>query len=331
MGLFTVPEARAELARLRPVLDELVRLRADAAELAASLRPGGRETSLGGMPEWKAAQARLDDLMTTVQRTGAELKGFAPLLIDFPAELDGVDVLLCWLEGDPELCWYHRVDLGFAGRRRLPDRVAVVTEEIAAGLFDGMAAHYDEDTFHGLVAEALVDGLGSTAPERVLDVATGTGVAAFAALRLEPGEVLAIDISPGMIAQAETKAATRDPGKVITWQVASAVPSPVEDEGADAVLCASSLHFLGTAALRDWLRALRPGGRVGFSLPLASAFRPSEAFAAIVPADLKLPETEDDAAELASEAGFTEVTVKRLDVESEDRVRSVFVVHATKP
>nr|WP_322789246.1 methyltransferase domain-containing protein [Amycolatopsis azurea] len=194
-----------------------------------------------------------------------------------------------------------------------------------------MAAHYDEDTFHGLVAEALVDGLGSTAPERVLDVATGTGVAAFAALRLEPGEVLAIDISPGMIAQAEAKAATRDPGKVITWQVASAVPSPVEDEGADAVLCASSLHFLGAAALHDWLRALRPGGRVGFSLPLASAFRPSEAFAAIVPADLKLPETEDDAAELASEAGFTEVTVKRLDVESEDRVRSVFVVHATKP
>ncbi|MGY6656230.1 DUF2203 family protein [Amycolatopsis sp. TRM77291] len=331
MGLFTVPEARAELTRLRPVLEELIRLRADAAELAASLRPGGRETSLGGMPEWKAAQARLDDLMTTVQQTGAELKGIAPLLIDFPAELDGVDVLLCWLEGDPELTWYHRTDLGFAGRRRLPDRVAVVSEEIAAGLFDGIAARYDEDTFHGLVADALVDGLGCTAPERVLDVATGTGVAAFAALRLDPGEVLAIDISPGMIAQAETKAATHDPGRRITWQVASAVPSPVEDEGADAVLCASSLHFLGAAALRDWLRALRPGGRVGFSLPLASAFRPSEAFAAIVPTDLKLPETEDDAAELASEAGFTDVTVKRLDVETEERVRSVFVVHATRP
>jgi arsenite methyltransferase len=331
MGLFTVPEARAELARLRPVLDELVRLRADAAELAASLRPGGRETALGGMPEWKAAQARLDDLMTTVQRTGAELKGFAPLLVDFPAEVDGVDVLLCWLEGDPELCWYHRVDLGFAGRRRLPDRVAVVSEEIAAGLFDGVAEHYDQDAFHGIVAEALVDGLGSTSPDRILDVATGTGVAAFAALRLKPGEVLAIDISPGMIAKAEAKSATQDPDRTITWQVASAVPSPVEDEGADAVLCASSLHFLGTAALRDWLRALRPGGRVGFSLPLASAFRPSEAFAAIVPADLKLPSTEDEAAELAAEAGFTEVTAKRLDVESGDRTRSVFLVHATKP
>jgi hypothetical protein len=119
MGLFTVEEAKAELARLLPVLDELVSLRADAAELTASLAPGGTPTTLGGLPEFKAAQARLDELMTNVQETGAQLKGFAPLLIDFPAELDGVDVLLCWIEGDAELSWYHRADLGFAGRRRL--------------------------------------------------------------------------------------------------------------------------------------------------------------------------------------------------------------------
>jgi hypothetical protein len=120
MGLFTVEEAKAELARLQPVLAELVALRADAAELTASLTPGGRPTELGGLPEFKAAQARLDELLTTVQETGAELKGFAPLLIDFPADLDGVPVLLCWIEGDAELGWYHRADLGFAGRRRLP-------------------------------------------------------------------------------------------------------------------------------------------------------------------------------------------------------------------
>jgi hypothetical protein len=120
MGLFTVTEARAELARLRPVLDELVAVRADAAELAAALRTAGTTTPLGGLPEWKAAQARLDELMTQVQQTGAELRGFAPLLVDFAADLDGVPVQLCWLEGDPDLRWYHRSDLGFAGRRRLP-------------------------------------------------------------------------------------------------------------------------------------------------------------------------------------------------------------------
>lgn len=121
MALFTVDEAREELARLLPVLQEVVRLRADAAELGASLGSAdGVPTSLGGLPEYKAMQARLDELLTQVQETGAELKGLAPLLVDFPSELDGVPVLLCWLEGDTALEWYHRTDLGFAGRRRLP-------------------------------------------------------------------------------------------------------------------------------------------------------------------------------------------------------------------
>jgi hypothetical protein len=119
MPLFTVHEAVVELQRLLPVLDEIVALRADAAELAAASVPGGPPTSLGAVPELKAAQARLDDLLTRVQQTGAELKGLAPLLVDFPSELDGWDVLLCWLEGDRALRWYHRADLGFAGRRPL--------------------------------------------------------------------------------------------------------------------------------------------------------------------------------------------------------------------
>jgi hypothetical protein len=119
MGLFTLDQARMELDGLRPVLDELVVVRADVVELAAALSDGGEPTALGGLPEWKAAEARLNELMTEVQQTGVELKGVAPLLVDFPADLDGVPVLLCWLEGDAELAWYHRLDLGFAGRRRL--------------------------------------------------------------------------------------------------------------------------------------------------------------------------------------------------------------------
>jgi hypothetical protein len=120
MGLFTLAEARSELARLRPLLTEIVAVRADMVELSAALAVGGQPSPLGGLPERKAAEARLNELMTEVQQTGAELKGIAPLLIDFPADLDGVAVLLCWLEGEDALTWYHRADLGFAGRRRLP-------------------------------------------------------------------------------------------------------------------------------------------------------------------------------------------------------------------
>jgi hypothetical protein len=119
VALFTVAEARAELARLLPTLDEIVALRADAAELATALAQDSEPTSLGGLPEFKSAQAHLDEMLTRVQETGVTLKGIAPLLLDFPAELDGVPVLLCWLEGDRSLGWYHRLDLGFAGRRPL--------------------------------------------------------------------------------------------------------------------------------------------------------------------------------------------------------------------
>lgn len=120
MGLFTLAEAHELLARIKPLLEEFVTLRADATELGAAVSGAAGPTVLGGIPEFKATQARLDDVLTQIQATGVELKGFAPLLVDFPSELDGRDVLLCWLEGDAELAWYHRLDLGFAGRRPLP-------------------------------------------------------------------------------------------------------------------------------------------------------------------------------------------------------------------
>src|SRR5439155_823344 len=83
---------RQELLRLLPTLDEIVALRADAAELAAAVAPNGPPSPLGGLPEFKAAQARLDELLSDVQQTGVQLKGLAPLLLDFPAEIDGEPV-----------------------------------------------------------------------------------------------------------------------------------------------------------------------------------------------------------------------------------------------
>jgi hypothetical protein len=117
---YTVASARETLAALLPTLDAIVALRADTAELAAAVTSGA-QTDLGGTPEFKAAQARLDELVTDLTAQDVQVKGLAPLLLDFPAEFDGVPVLLCWLEGDRELNWYHRTDLGFAGRRRIPD------------------------------------------------------------------------------------------------------------------------------------------------------------------------------------------------------------------
>jgi len=116
--VYTVEQARAALASLQPIIADLIATRADTAELAAAVQHGA-ETSLGGLPELKAAQARFDELLSKLAAADLQIKGLAPLLLDFPADLDGVPVLLCWLEGDPDLAWYHRVDLGFPGRRRL--------------------------------------------------------------------------------------------------------------------------------------------------------------------------------------------------------------------
>ena len=117
--MYTAAEARAVLEELRPVLAGLIEVRADLAELGAAVQ-GGTPTALGGLPELKAAQARLDELLSAVVAAGPVVKGIAPLLLDFPSVLDGEPVLLCWLEGDAGLDWYHRADLGFAGRRPLP-------------------------------------------------------------------------------------------------------------------------------------------------------------------------------------------------------------------
>jgi hypothetical protein len=51
---------------------------------------------------------------------GLDVKGVAPLLVDFPATPNGETVLLCWLAGEHELGWYHKPEHGFAGGRVIP-------------------------------------------------------------------------------------------------------------------------------------------------------------------------------------------------------------------
>ena len=117
--MFRVPEARALLPEVRRRVAALIATRADLTELSVDLSRAGSST-LGGIAEMKALQARMGDMLEWFPDQGLELKGYAPFLVDFPAELDGASVRLCWLEGESGLDWYHRSDLGIAGRRRLP-------------------------------------------------------------------------------------------------------------------------------------------------------------------------------------------------------------------
>jgi hypothetical protein len=114
--VFTLDEARAELAKLRPSIDELLARRADLAELRADLA-AGRESLHGRLADAKAWEASLFAELERFAESGAHVKGFAPLLLDYPGERAGEPVLWCWIEGEPDIVWYHRADCGFAGRR----------------------------------------------------------------------------------------------------------------------------------------------------------------------------------------------------------------------
>lgn len=117
--LFTLDEARALMPEILGEARELVAARADLAEITYDRETGG-VSPLGGLAEVKAIEARMQETLSRWAGLGLEVKGIAPVLLDFPSVLDGVSVRLCWIEGEPELGWYHRTELGFAGRRQLP-------------------------------------------------------------------------------------------------------------------------------------------------------------------------------------------------------------------
>lgn len=117
---FTVTDARELMPEVLVHANDLVEVRANLVELQAALA-AGVPSPLGSLPEAKAFQARLSELLGWFPAQGLDLKGFAPLLLDFPSDMDGEPVLLCWLEGEEQLGWYHKLAYGFAGRRRIPE------------------------------------------------------------------------------------------------------------------------------------------------------------------------------------------------------------------
>jgi hypothetical protein len=122
-GEFTVEQARMLLPEVLSRAEELVAVRADLVELQVALAQGAA-TELGGLPEAKALEARLSEILGWFPGHGLDLKGLAPLLLDFPSQLNGEPVLLCWLEGERELGWYHKPAHGFAGRRVIPEQAS---------------------------------------------------------------------------------------------------------------------------------------------------------------------------------------------------------------
>jgi ubiquinone/menaquinone biosynthesis C-methylase UbiE len=143
--------------------------------------------------------------------------------------------------------------------------------------FDAGAGGYDQ--MIGRVSRQLSLGLFQAAQlspdSRVLDVATGTGVATeVAAQRIGPsGFLVASDISAPMLHVAIRRLSVHPN---VAFCVADGAVLPVRDGAFDAVLCGLALMYFANPrrGLSEFLRVLRPGGRCA----LSTATRPERSF-----------------------------------------------------
>lgn len=114
--------------------------------------------------------------------------------------------------------------------------------------------------------------------ERVLDLACGTGVIArqIPALVGSAGKVVGVDLNPGMLAVAKTRAPA---DAAIEWREGNAIELALPDGSFDLVLCQQGLQFFPdrAAGARHVHRVLAPGGRAAIAvwqgLEVHDAFR----------------------------------------------------------
>jgi len=134
------------------------------------------------------------------------------------------------------------------------------------------------DRWYGAATRQMLD-LASIQPgQRVLDIAAGAGEPALSAAERvgAGGYVLATDISEGIVALALQAARERGLQQVEAHAM-DGEKLDLPDAAFDAVLCRLGLMYMPhpVAALREWRRALRPGGRVAvavFSTPERNAW-----------------------------------------------------------
>lgn len=132
--------------------------------------------------------------------------------------------------------------------------------------FDSRTSYDNDYTIHR--ALPLVDLVQLQKGQKVLDMATGTGIIAIAVAQIvgSEGKVTGVDFSSGMLAQAQQK--IEELGlQNIEFLEADAEYIGFNDDSFDVILCSTAIVYFKDilAALRKWYRFLKPGGVVGFS------------------------------------------------------------------
>ncbi|HTT22500.1 MAG TPA: DUF2203 domain-containing protein [Candidatus Sulfotelmatobacter sp.] len=133
---FTLDEAQS----LLPVLESLLRTaiaakktmeETDAEQQALQHRvflAGGMFLDIVPLARKKAervkAEQRVKDALAEIDSIGVQVKDIDIGLLDFPCEVDGKTILLCWKLGEKAITHWHGVEEGFAGRKPIDQRIA---------------------------------------------------------------------------------------------------------------------------------------------------------------------------------------------------------------
>lgn len=127
------------------------------------------------------------------------------------------------------------------------------------------SATTDDGPFNGCLERPALRALvpGSLTGATVLDAGCGSGAQAQW-LADQGATVIAVDLSPRMVAEAERRCAGR--GRFLVADLAE--PLPLEPGSLDGITCSLMLHYLAdwTVPLRSFASALRPGGWAVISL-----------------------------------------------------------------
>ena len=156
-------------------------------------------------------------------------------------------------------------------RAVVPDKGSNLSKKVqVAEMFNNIAGKYDFlNHFLSMGIDKgwrkkAIAAAGVVHPKQMLDVATGTGDLAIAALTLNPDHVTGIDIAAQMLEVGKTKLKALGVDDKISLSVGDSESMPFADGSFDAVTCAYGVRNFEhlEAGLREMHRVLRPGGRV---------------------------------------------------------------------
>jgi hypothetical protein len=133
---FTLDEAHSVL----PVLESLLRAAVSAKKLMDEIEAeqqalshriflnGGTFLDVVPLARRKAerakAEQRAKDALDEIGSIGVQVKDLNMGLLDFPCEVDGQIILLCWKLGEKSITHWHGTEEGFAGRKPIDERIA---------------------------------------------------------------------------------------------------------------------------------------------------------------------------------------------------------------